>query len=34
MLVYSLAGQINATVTLDTTTGTTFEITFEEKMEY
>ncbi|WP_286244218.1 histidine kinase N-terminal 7TM domain-containing protein [Methanobacterium ferruginis] len=33
-LVYSLAGQINATVTLDTTTGTTFEITFEEKMEY
>ncbi len=34
MLIYSLSEQINATLTLDTTVGTTFEISFEEEIEY
>jgi PAS domain S-box-containing protein len=34
MLIYSLSEQIKASVKLDTAAGTTFEITFEEKIEY
>jgi len=34
MLIYSLSEQISATVKLDTTLGTKFEITFKEKLEY
>ncbi|BDZ70781.1 histidine kinase N-terminal 7TM domain-containing protein [Methanobacterium petrolearium] len=34
MLIYSLSDQIGATVTLDTTEGTKFEISFEEKLAY
>ncbi|OPX59649.1 MAG: sensory histidine kinase AtoS [Methanobacterium sp. PtaB.Bin024] len=34
MLIYSLSDQIGATVELDTSMGTKFEISFEEKLEY
>jgi two-component sensor histidine kinase len=34
MLIYSLSDQIGATVELDTSIGTKFEISFEEKLEY
>nr|WP_243686989.1 hypothetical protein [Methanobacterium formicicum] len=34
MLIYSLSGQIGAEIKLDTTQGTEFEITFEEKLDH
>lgn len=34
MLIYSLSGQIGAEIKLDTTHGTEFEITFEERLDH